>query len=316
MGSKRDDQSSNPFFEVVQKQCQVRFMYRHDNYVWARTLQKFPQKCQKNAGCWKCAVYGSRLLIASKPDSWPLIASKPDSSPPKRSGLNKRVNHGLTQLAPMPPLLVLCLVFSDQKSMTKRKWAFEKVVQEQVASDHGGLVVLSRPGRSGDMSQVSRRSEVMSQVSRRSEVGNHTRRTFKTRLGYLLALLRGLSQVPRALPEIEWFWDPIFRTDWDVLDVVTLSHGTFRSIKSCPSPSFKSTSAHFTSLLVHVWFSQPSFQNRSIAEAKKVRKTNRTVFCTRSKTGSENRSSRFESKISLISFPRGSGLPLNHNEFR
>jgi len=158
--------------------------------------------------------------------------------------------------------------------------------------------------------------EDMSQVSRRSEVGNHTRRTFNIRLGYLLALLRGLSQVPRALPEIEWLWDSIFRTNWDFRDVDTLSHGTFRSIKSGPSPSFKSTIAHFTSLLVLVWFSQPSFQNRSTAEAKKVRKTNRTVFCTRSKTGSENRSSRFKSKISLISFSRGSGLPLNHNEFR
>jgi len=34
------------------------------------------------------------------------------------------------------------------------------------------------------------------------------------------------------------------------------------------------------------------------------------IFCTRSEKWSENRSSRFEPKISLISFSRGSGPPL------
>jgi len=32
---------------------------------------KFPQKCQKIAGCWESAVYGSRPPIASKSDSSP-----------------------------------------------------------------------------------------------------------------------------------------------------------------------------------------------------------------------------------------------------
>ena len=46
------------------------------------------------------------------------------------------------------------------------------------------------------------------------------------------------------------------------------------------------------------------------AEAKQVRKTNRTIFCTRSEKWSENRSSRFEPKILLISISRASGPPL------
>ena len=54
---------SNPFFEVVQKACQVRFPYlfQHGHLLKSlRTLRKFPQKCQKIAGCRECAVYGSR----------------------------------------------------------------------------------------------------------------------------------------------------------------------------------------------------------------------------------------------------------------
>ena len=55
----------------------------------------------------------------------PPIASKlrkPGLSPPERTGLDtSRVNHGLRQLAPVPPLLVLCLVFFNEKIVTKRK---------------------------------------------------------------------------------------------------------------------------------------------------------------------------------------------------
>jgi len=39
-------------------------------------------------------------------------------------------------------------------------------------------------------------------------------------------------------------------------------------------------------------------------------KRTKVVFCTSSKKGLENRSSRFEPKISLISFSKGSGPPL------
>jgi len=84
-------------------------------------------------------------------------------------------------------------------------------------------------------------------VSRRSEVAyiNGAPST----PGYLLALLRELSHVPRGLTEI--------------------------------------------------------------AKAKQVRKTNQTgILYQFNKKGSESRSSRFEPKISLISFSRGSGPPL------
>jgi len=43
----------------------------------------------------------------------------------------------------------------------------------------------------------------------------------------------------------------------------------------------------------------------------RYKKRTKLVFCTQSKKGSENRSSRFEPKISWISFSRGSGPPLS-----
>jgi len=54
LGSKRDDQFSNPFLKWYQKHVKVRFSYLlwHDNFCKGpRTLRKFPQKCQKIAGC-------------------------------------------------------------------------------------------------------------------------------------------------------------------------------------------------------------------------------------------------------------------------
>jgi len=64
LGSKREDRFSNPFFELVQNTCQVRFLYlfRYGNICKGpRTLRKFPQKCQKIAGCWGRAVYVRKL---------------------------------------------------------------------------------------------------------------------------------------------------------------------------------------------------------------------------------------------------------------
>ena len=51
---------------------------------------------------------------------------------------------------------------------------------------------------------------------------------------------------------------------------------------------------------------------------RRSRYGNRTeqIFCTKSKKGSENRSSRFEPKILLISFSRGSGPPLKGTPIR
>jgi len=50
-------------------------------------MRKFPQKCQKIDGCWESAVYGSR----------PLIASKPDSSPPERPGLDNGTSQSCSE---------------------------------------------------------------------------------------------------------------------------------------------------------------------------------------------------------------------------
>jgi len=107
LDSKREDRFSNPFFELVQKTCQVRFWYllRHGIACKGpRTLRRFPHRCQKIARCQECAVNGFR----------PLIASTPGSSPPERRGQDQisRVTHGLTQFAPVAALLVHCLVVS------------------------------------------------------------------------------------------------------------------------------------------------------------------------------------------------------------
>jgi len=54
LGSKREDRFSNPFFELVQNTSLVRFSYllRLCNFCKAkRDMRKFPQKCQKIAGC-------------------------------------------------------------------------------------------------------------------------------------------------------------------------------------------------------------------------------------------------------------------------
>jgi len=81
LGSKREDQFSDHFSDLVQNICSVRYSYLLRLSIFCKApwdMRKFPQKCQKIAGCWESAVYGSR----------PLIASKPDSSPLKRLGLD------------------------------------------------------------------------------------------------------------------------------------------------------------------------------------------------------------------------------------
>jgi len=54
LGSKREDRFSDPFFDYVQTTSLVRFSYllRLCNFCKApRDMRKFPQKCQKIAGC-------------------------------------------------------------------------------------------------------------------------------------------------------------------------------------------------------------------------------------------------------------------------
>jgi hypothetical protein len=113
--SKREDRFSNPFFELVQNTCQVCFSYLRccsNLCKGPRTLQKFPQTCQKIAGCWGRAVY-VRKLRSPRHLAHLLRNDRVWTIP--------RVNHGLTQRATVTPVQVLCLVFFNKKSVTKRK---------------------------------------------------------------------------------------------------------------------------------------------------------------------------------------------------
>jgi len=60
-----------------------------------------------------------------------------------------RVNHGLTQLALVPPLIVLNSALSSPFRRKGQDKVPKTNVWGQIASDNGWLVVLSRPGRSG-----------------------------------------------------------------------------------------------------------------------------------------------------------------------
>jgi len=54
LGSKREDRFSDHFSDLVQNICSVRFVYllRLGNFWKApQDMRKFPQKCQKIAGC-------------------------------------------------------------------------------------------------------------------------------------------------------------------------------------------------------------------------------------------------------------------------
>jgi len=103
-------------------------------------MRKFPQKCQKIAGCWGSAVYvhNFRSLRRLAHPLW-------------NDGVwtISWVNHGLTQFAPVPPLEVLTSALSRSFCWKRHDKVLEAVLQGQVASDHGWLVILSGPGRSG-----------------------------------------------------------------------------------------------------------------------------------------------------------------------
>ena len=54
LGSKREDRFSDHFSELVQNTCLVRFSYLLRLSIFCkavRDMRKFPQKCQKIAGC-------------------------------------------------------------------------------------------------------------------------------------------------------------------------------------------------------------------------------------------------------------------------
>jgi len=104
-----------PFFWSGTKNVSGSFLYllRLGNFCKGpQTLRKFPQKCQKIAGCWGRAVYIHNLQS-------PRHLAHPLQNDPVLT--IARVNHGLTQRAPVTPLLALCLAFFNKKSVTKRK---------------------------------------------------------------------------------------------------------------------------------------------------------------------------------------------------
>jgi len=141
--SKREDRFSNPFFELIQNTTLVRFSYllRLCNFCKApRDMRKFPQKCQKIAGCSGRTVYVHNF--------WSL----PHLVHPLRNDRVStivRVNHGLTQRAPVPPLEVLTSALSRSFCWKRQDKVLEAVLQGHVASNHGWLIILSGPGRSG-----------------------------------------------------------------------------------------------------------------------------------------------------------------------
>ena len=97
---------------------------------------------------------------------------------------------GPEQRAPVPPLEVLTSALSRSFGCKRQDKVLEEVLQGHVASDHGWLSTLSGLGRSGGNEPDF------------EAIGGcvHERRALTP--GYLLALLRELSQCPRALTEI------------------------------------------------------------------------------------------------------------------
>jgi len=96
-------------------------------------MRKFTQKCQKIAGCWESAVYGSR----------PPIASKPDSSHPEQPGLDNRTSQPWSEseaTCPCTTSVSAYLRFVTIFSLKKQDKVLEAVVRGQVVSDHGRLV--------------------------------------------------------------------------------------------------------------------------------------------------------------------------------
>jgi len=84
-------------------------------------MRKFLQKCQKIAGCWECAVYGSR----------PPIASKPGSSPPVRPGLDNVMSQQ------WPDAICPCITSSSAYFRSFTLFLFEKTRQGTKSSGTG-----------------------------------------------------------------------------------------------------------------------------------------------------------------------------------
>jgi len=103
-------------------------------------MRKFPQKCQKIAGCWGRTVYVHNFR-SPRHLAHPLRNNRVQTI--------LRVNHGLRQRSPIPPLEVLTSALSRSFWWNRQDKVLEAVLQGNVASDYGWLVILSTPGRSG-----------------------------------------------------------------------------------------------------------------------------------------------------------------------
>jgi len=62
---------------------------------------------------------------------------------------------------------------------------------------------------------------------------------------------------------IDWFWDPLFHTNWDVRDVDKLSPGTFKSITDRSQFKLQIGKRTLQVQIARLWFNEP-FQNRLI----------------------------------------------------
>ena len=114
--SKREDRFSDPFFDLVQNISLVCISYllclcNFCKALW--DMRKFPQKCQKIAGCKECSVYGSRPPIASIP----LIPSGTTRSRQYHESTMVRRNFPLYHL--LKSLLPLCHALFVRKDKTK-----------------------------------------------------------------------------------------------------------------------------------------------------------------------------------------------------
>jgi len=138
------------------------FMVNHVR-AWGH-CEGWRQKSQKITGCGERAVHGSR----------PPIASKPGSSPPERINVHNNTSQpaGLTQLAPVPSYLVICLVFWKKRTWQSGSKHWKRLYRDKM---HQTMVDL---WHCRDWFVP----EGMNQVLRRSEIGNHKRRTLNTRL--------------------------------------------------------------------------------------------------------------------------------------
>jgi len=137
-----------------------------------------------------------------------LIASKHGSSSEEQHGLNNiiesRVNHGLTQPALVPPLIVLtstlCHTLLEEMDKTK----YQK-------RSYGGRLRQPMLDSCCCLDRVV--PEEMSQVWRRSEVGNHKQRTLNTRQssGTSEHTSSGSRIVPGRMTrsDLFWYWNKI-----------------------------------------------------------------------------------------------------------